>query len=143
MTTNFTPERIQELRDVVNDAHSGPWEVYDRGIGFEIHVGGVELNSCLRETFNKWDAVFIATFDPPTVSALLDELETLRNRAEKAEGTLARVRADLSEIQARGRRLREQPNNGSVRHTERAGRADGYIEAASVALDTLDGGHRG
>lgn len=66
---------LTKLREVAGQATPGPWEVHDRGIGYEVHVGGHELNHCLRETFDKWDAAHIATFDPPTVLALLDRVE--------------------------------------------------------------------
>lgn len=64
----------------------GPWHVYDRGIGYEVHdENDYELTGGMRETFDKADAEFIATFAPPTVLALL-------SRLEQAEQAVARVR---------------------------------------------------
>lgn len=65
----------------------GRWHVYDRGIGYEVHdENDYELTGGMRETFDKPDAEFIATFDPPTVLALL-------SRLEQAEQAVQRVRA--------------------------------------------------
>lgn len=68
----------------------GRWHVYDRGIGYEVHdENDYELTGGMRETFDKPDAEFIATFDPPTVLALL-------SRLEQAEQAVQRVR-DMAE----------------------------------------------
>lgn len=63
---------LTNLRKTAENATNGDWEVYDRGIGYEVCQSGSDwpLNSGQRETFSKSDAHHIATFDPPTVRAL-------------------------------------------------------------------------
>lgn len=77
---------LTQLREVAGQSTPGPWAVYDRGIGYEVHnANGYELNGGMRETFTEADATHIATFDPPTVLALL-------SRLEQAEQAVQRVR---------------------------------------------------
>lgn len=38
----------------------GPWEAYDRAIGWEIHAAGREINDGHRDTFREADAHLIA-----------------------------------------------------------------------------------
>ncbi|MGP5023195.1 hypothetical protein ACTXIU_16610 [Glutamicibacter arilaitensis] len=83
---------LDELRKIAEapDVRPGPWHVYDRGIGYEVHdENDYELTGGMRETFDKADAEHIATFDPPTVLALITRLEQaeqdrvkLRNRLD-------------------------------------------------------------
>lgn len=76
---------LNELRKIAESpgVRPGPWHVYDRGIGYEVHdENDYELTGGMRETFDKADAEFIATFDPPTVLALITELETFRRRLD-------------------------------------------------------------
>lgn len=66
---------LKALRKVAEAATPGPWFVYDRGIGYEVHhASGYELNNGQRETFTKSDATHIATFDPTTALALIEAL---------------------------------------------------------------------
>ena len=75
---------LDRLRDIAEAATPGPWRhVTDRGVGhddgnrwpyyviwpFDGHYGGTDRNE---------DARFVASFDPPTVIALIDEVERLR-----------------------------------------------------------------
>jgi len=77
---------LDTLRKIAEAATPGPWEASDRGIGYEVHdASAYELNSGMRETFTESDATHIATFDPPTVLALL-------SRLEQAEQAVQRVR---------------------------------------------------
>lgn len=83
---------LDKLRQVAANATPGPWAVYDRGIGYEVHdANGYELNGGMRETFTEADATHIATFDPPTALALID-------RAERAEQAVQRVREAALEM---------------------------------------------
>lgn len=69
-------KNLDQLRQVAKRATPGPWVVYDRGIGYEVHDAyGYELNGGMRETFTEADATHIATFDPPTALALIDRAE--------------------------------------------------------------------
>ena len=72
----MTPERLAEIEARANAATPGPWEAWDRGIGFEVHVNGEELNSEFRETFRQADAEFIAEARTD-VPALLVEVRRL------------------------------------------------------------------
>ena len=88
---------LTELREIVEAATPGPWEAelaakrkctalncdFDHWYNL-VHVEGVALfkDSVLATE----DALHIATFDPPTVLALIDEIERLRE-------TLATVKA--------------------------------------------------
>ena len=107
---------LDELRKVAEapGVRPGPWHVYDRGIGYEVHdENDYELTGGMRETFDKTDAEFIATFDPPTVLALITELEIFRrrfdamrrqrdgyrNQLRKAEQQVARVRDLLAYLE--------------------------------------------
>ena len=60
MTDPMTPERLAEIEARAEAATEGPWEAWDRGIGFEVHVNAECLNSEFRETFRQADAEFIA-----------------------------------------------------------------------------------
>lgn len=86
MTTN-----LDTLRKIAEDpgVTAGPWFAFDRGIGYEVHhASGYELNNGHRETFTKPDATHIATFDPPTVLALLSRLEQAEQEAKAAKGVI-------------------------------------------------------
>ena len=76
---------LNRLRQVAENATDGPWHVYDRGVGFHIVTDPddphrTQLPDGFRTDLGRVeDAAHIATFDPPTVKALLDV-------AEAAEG---------------------------------------------------------
>ena len=76
----------EELRRLAEAATPGPWESYDRGIGWEVWADGAPLNSAFRDTFPAYDAAYIAATDPAAVLDLLDRLDA-------AEARLAAVRA--------------------------------------------------
>ena len=82
MTDPMTPERMAEIEARANAATPGPWEAWDRGIGFEVHVNGEELNSEFRETFRQADAEFIAEARTD-VPALLAEVRRLQAAVER------------------------------------------------------------
>lgn len=85
----------EEVRALLSAATPGPWHAWDRGIGFEVHQGGVhiewtehggncrELNNEFRETFRQPDAALIARA-PELLAALCDKLD-------EAEGEVARL----------------------------------------------------
>lgn len=74
------------LRKVVRDATQGEWEIRSDTCGSEygdytIYGGketGIALAFAYCEGMSKEDATFIATFDPPTVLALLDTIQRVR-----------------------------------------------------------------
>lgn len=90
MTDPMTTERLDEIEARADAATDGPWEAWDRGIGFEVHVDGEGLNSEFRETFQQADAEFIAaarTDVPQLVTALravLNLADWHETKAEKA-----------------------------------------------------------
>lgn len=89
---------LNELRKIAEAATPGPWEAYDRGIGYEVYQSGSDwcLNSGQRETFSKSDATHIATFDPPTVLALLSRLEQAEARVKLLESGIVSELATTS-----------------------------------------------
>ena len=82
MTDPMTPERLAEIEARAEAATEGPWEAWDRGIGFEVHVNGEGLNSEFRETFRQADAEFIAAARTD-VPALLAEVRRLQAAVER------------------------------------------------------------
>jgi hypothetical protein len=61
---------------------AGPWEVYDRGIGWEIHdPNGDNVNSGFRETFTREDAYLIAA--APELYEVLEAIAALDDGDER------------------------------------------------------------
>src|SRR5690606_22319081 len=103
---DLTPDRLQELRRIAEAATPGPWRVNKYGptrrimsigagkYGTDPVIANVETFWSKREQEKYGDhganAVHIATFDPPTVLALLDEIERLRREREAALDILSR-----------------------------------------------------
>lgn len=109
-----------DIRAALEAATPRPWHAWDRGIGYEVHVGPdcevtpdarcSELNGEFRETFTGADAHLIA-HAPEWLAELLAEVDNARRelgdvhvslyseiamltaRAEAAEQTIQRVRA--------------------------------------------------
>lgn len=82
----ITPERRAELRTIAQDDVSpGPWGhallppsfATVNNVGWEVAWCGHDMPDHSGE-----DARFIAAFDPPTVLALLDEVDELRHRLD-------------------------------------------------------------
>jgi len=92
----LTPERLAELRRIAEAATPGPWRIrtdprYDDADRFVI--ASADRDHIVETTQGgSWtdedlaNARYISTFDPPTVRALLDEIDRLRRwREEMAE----------------------------------------------------------
>src|SRR5690606_21091532 len=100
----FTPERLAELRRIAEAATPGPWEVTEFAGGEERSPGELGVFApnhphSYQKSDGTWYAVvicrgmdgptreenseYIATFDPPTVLAMLDEIERLRRVVEE------------------------------------------------------------
>lgn len=101
----MTDINLTELRRVAEAATPGPWEVEGQGpgpdaafmgCGVVYTMGpGVEGGNIARPAGDCYprggyspreDMTHIATFDPPTVLALLSEVERLRGVVERVEG---------------------------------------------------------
>ena len=101
MTEPMTPERLAEIEARAEAATEGPWEAWDRGIGFEVHVNAECLNSEFRETFRQADAEFIAAArtDVPDLLAEVRRLQAAVERVRERQGVpmtlpeLAAIRA--------------------------------------------------
>ena len=101
MTDPMTPERLAEIEARAEAATEGPWEAWDRGIGFEVHVNAECLNSEFRETFRQADAEFIAAArtDVPDLLAEVRRLQAAVERVRDRQGVpmtlpeLAAIRA--------------------------------------------------
>ena len=75
MTENITPERRAELRRIADASQNlGAWKAYD-GIDWEYRVMAGE--KYLADTGDAGATAHISTFDPPTVLALLDQLDAV------------------------------------------------------------------
>lgn len=117
----LTPERLAELRRIAEAATPGPWVYEERPTKCTDHVVLTERHPRVlingEYAVGNRDLSHIATFDPPTVVALLDEIDTLRaklddllsQRIDEAEAKLATrpVEQVVGELQAENRRLRE------------------------------------
>ena len=80
-------ENLDQLRQVAERATPGPWECVegDEAFGLGAPVGCLTWDDHSGEVFKKEDAEHVATFDPPTVLALIE-------RVESAEAAVQRVR---------------------------------------------------
>ncbi|WP_312925263.1 ead/Ea22-like family protein [Atlantibacter hermannii] len=107
----MTAEQLAQLREVAERAAWGNWQTYKphKGArGYEVK-NGVEAvaQHCLKH-----DACFIASANPKTVLALLDELE--RKEKEKSElksyyeGVIADGSKRIAELEARHTKLRDR-----------------------------------
>ena len=99
MNGRLTDERLAELRTIAEaDVSPGPWRVaLDAPCFLSVaSTEGWRVAACGDEVtkHSSEDANFIAAFDPPTVLALLDELERLRSHAGPA-GCMAIARQVL------------------------------------------------
>lgn len=95
---------VSKLREVAEAATPGPWATEKKPGGRQnvmepkrVYSETVreiaEFADDVADTIDAADAEYIATFDPPTVLALLDRLE-------RAEAALERVRAVLATVGA-------------------------------------------
>lgn len=74
----------ERLRRAAEAATPGPWRVSPVERGNALVGGDPEIGDApYAEVRTVPDAEFIATFDPPTVLALLDEMEALRWQVER------------------------------------------------------------
>lgn len=104
MTIN--PDELRKVAEAPG-VRPGPWHVYDRGIGYEVHdENDYELTGGMRETFDKADAEFIAAFDPPTVLALLSRLERAEQDRVKLRNRLDAMRRQRDGYQNQLRKAR-------------------------------------
>src|SRR5690606_26615746 len=94
----LTPERLAELRRIAEAATPGPWRISGDGPVDRFVIASTERDHIAETTrggsFTNEDlanAYHIATFDPPTVLALLNEIERLRREREALAEALKRV----------------------------------------------------
>jgi hypothetical protein len=72
----------------VKIAHTpGPWEAYDRGIGWEVHVGGRPVNDGFRDTFEEGDARLISAA-PDLLAAAKRKLLDCRDSGDCGDAAL-------------------------------------------------------
>ncbi len=79
-----------ELKRVAEAATPGPWD-YDAG-DFSIFA----LETFVPLEYTEANAIFIATFDPPTVLSLLSRLSAAEARVGGLEGAINRLRYAIS-----------------------------------------------
>lgn len=92
-------------------ATPGPWHAWDRGIGYEIHIGaehieplgdGIfceDLNRNFRETFTQGDAEFIV-HAPEDIRSLLAGLQATKDALREALLTSAKQQREIEDLQA-------------------------------------------
>lgn len=104
---------LDKLRQTAEQATEGPWQAVHRNVGCTEHDDesaglGLEIEGPpkpgMRGQFSRSaDARFIATFDPPTVLALLDVAETAEgHRGCHGAGMLEDALDRLREVTADG-----------------------------------------
>lgn len=105
--TDFTPDRLQELRRIAEAATPGPWtSPWEQKDGLDPEEYGFYGASGDKIVGLLWydgwhlecseeNARHIATFDPPTVLAMLDEIERLRREISVQQTTLENLRSAL------------------------------------------------
>ena len=91
---------LTKLREIAEAATPGPWGLWNPSSGpSHISIGGkiafqsVETADSFAydEVIPHWrDAYHIATFDPPTALALIDEIEQVRGQVNSVRGILER-----------------------------------------------------
>lgn len=91
MSDPMTPEHLAEIEACANAATEGPWHAWDRGIGYELHLGVAakcepsrceDVNGEFRETFKQADAEFIA-HARTDVDNLVAEVRRLQDAIER------------------------------------------------------------
>lgn len=81
MTADLTAAELERMRRVAEGATPGPWNLTpDEGGVADLVADGMFI-----ATLDDRDAPHIATFDPPTVLALLDRLEAAEARVARVE----------------------------------------------------------
>ena len=143
----MTPD-LAELRRLLDvnrerDFHALPWHAWDRGIGYELHVGATcrdemeprgyceEVNNGFRETFGAPEAELIV--------AAVNALPTLLDAAAERDALVAKVAslADWHETKAdKALRFRIEIN-GENRVMDKA--AEVHTDAARRLRAALDG----
>lgn len=85
----MTDLNLNELRKVAEAATPGPWEVADEGYDERYVYDSASGQMCwtpdLPGHWSLADATHIATFDPPTVLALLDRVAELEAKVARVE----------------------------------------------------------
>lgn len=114
-------EELNELRKIAEQATPGPWTVMDvndpgEGVNFiDVHQDGKSWEVVSRRLPDRHDdrdqmsadATHIATFDPPTVLALITELETFRRRLDAMRRQRDGYRNQLRKTEQQVERVRE------------------------------------
>ncbi|MBR7613145.1 ead/Ea22-like family protein [Citrobacter braakii] len=99
--TALNKQALREAANAANIASWGKWESYKphKGArGYEVKVGAKAVaQHCL-----KVDSAFIAAANPPTVLALLDELEAAEKRIAELGGHLKSAHAFIENTEAFG-----------------------------------------
>lgn len=81
--SELTPERLAELRRIAEAATPGPWRISDDGPADRFVIASADRGHIAETTQGDSftedlaNAHHIATFDPPTVLAMLDRIEAL------------------------------------------------------------------
>lgn len=114
----MTPDR-KRMREIAEAAKTGPW-IWSNTDIFDVYIP-------------KADALHIATFDPPTILALLDALD-------RAEGIVREMRLDLEEAQDDLAEAVMRKNDASRLETALNGASEAVTRARNRAVEAVGGG---
>lgn len=137
--TALNKQALREAANAANIASWGKWESYKphKGArGYEVKVGAKAVaKHCL-----KVDSAFIAAANPPTVLALLDELEAAEKRIaeqrEYYEGVIADGSRRIAELEARTVTLPQYRNSPDM-HTKQFYEAIGFNQGLDIFIEAL------
>jgi hypothetical protein len=105
---------IARLRAIANAATPGPWRIYtcttivgdERG-GQWVHGADPYADQVASEILAR-DAAFVVAFDPPTVLALLDLIESQRAEIERVRKAVDKASVELSRTRVAANMERER-----------------------------------
>lgn len=131
-------EDLKELSRIAEAATPGPWETLGGQGPFGTHAvchrmeQGTLVEIAYRDAhFDKTNATHIATFDPPTVLALLTRLEQAEKNAETYQ-TLYEQRAEsLEQAEQAVQRVREVLNTEAFEVRD-------YVTYKAVPVESID-----
>ena len=146
---DLTPEKLAELRRLL-DANRGryfhalPWHAWDRGIGYELHVGATcrdemeprgyceEVNNGFRETFGAPEAELIVAA-VNALPTLLDRLAHMREARDNARAEVERLTAMVEAVREYAAARQANIDHGPLLSARKA--AHDALLAALARLD--------
>lgn len=135
--TEFTPDRLAELKAVAEAATPGPWQWMDGGVFHSTSFGWQPV------TLPGESAQYIATFDPPTTLSLVSALDAKTYEAERLGLMCLGLIKQRDEARAEVERVREaateatnQENNNGRTHYGNCWKHHLHCLAAKILYET-------